>query len=153
MRAGSGLIQPTLPGLQGMLSERSRQAVGALGERWAALELERAGYRVSFTHRDGRGDLLVTNPETGEIKRVEIKTARAGQDGRWQFNMVKKGHCDYRHADVVILLPVLKSGRPVPYIVPIEAISSNRLCITSHPENYAGRLACFRRRELRLEWA
>lgn len=145
-------MQQTLPGLQILLSDQKRTAFGTLGEKWAALELERAGYSVGFAKiNQKRGDLRVVNPITGEIIRVEIKTARQGRCGRWQFNLVKNHHTSIKHADVVILLAVLKSGRPVHFIIPVQQISNTKkITIPSHPESYAGRYAVFRRRDWRL---
>jgi alkylation response protein AidB-like acyl-CoA dehydrogenase len=138
--------QYTLPGLQISLSDRSRRAVGALGERLAAALLEKAGYVVSFTQPgQQRGDLVAIQPGTGEMIFVEVKTARRGRDGKWRFTLRKRGCTDHRHADVVILLAVLKSGRPVPFVVPVDTLRhKNHAVITSHPEAYNGRLAVYR---------
>lgn len=140
--------QLTLPKLTFYLSDESRKGIGVMGEVMAAQLLEKAGYAVSFTqHRQKRGDLRVVAPKTGEIKRVEVKTARRTTDGKWRFLLWKKGCTDYRHADVVILLAVLKSGRAVPFVIPVDDLGERaQVAITSHPENYSGRWAQYRQK-------
>lgn len=136
----------TLPGLQFALSDRTRNAVGALGERWAALTLQASGYVVrSLPHRSKRGDLEAISRATGEIIRIEIKTARKCKDGKWRFLLRKQSKQDHRHADVVILLAVTLSGDVVPFVLPVRIVADQRQAvITSHPARYAGKLAPFR---------
>lgn len=138
----------TLPGLEMALSEENRRGIGALGERLAAHLLEKAGYRVSYTRPgEKRGDLRVIDQTTGEIIRVEVKTARRGKDRKWRFTLRKRRHTDHRRADVVILLAVLKSGRAIPFVVPVDVIRHRHaVAITSHPEDYSGKLAVYRQR-------
>lgn len=152
MMSGGGLIQAyTLPRLEVMLSDLSRTATGALGEQYVAAALERQGWAVAFQHCNKQGDLKAFNPDTGEIVRIEVKTARRNARGQWCFNLFKRGKTSVLHADVVVLLAILKSGRPVPFVLPVAAIG-NRHCavITSHPESYAGKLAQYRRKEIVL---
>ncbi len=138
----------SLPGLQIALSEETRRGIGALGERLAAGLLEKAGYLVSFTrYGEKRGDLVAIDQTTGEVIRIEVKTSRRGKDRRWRFTLHKRGCTDHRHADVVILLAVLKSGRAIPFVVPVEAIQHvHAVTICSHPEAYGGKLAVYRQR-------
>lgn len=144
--------QLSLPTIQLYLSDDTRKAVGTMGEIVAARLLERAGYEVSFTHNEKRGDLRAVDPATGVILRIEVKTARRGTDRKWRFLLWKQGHTDYRDANVLILLPILKSGRPVPFIIPVNLLGDrSQIVITSHPEDYAGRWAQYRQKgQLRL---
>lgn len=152
MMTGSGFIQPIgLTGLTAQLSDISRSGIGALGERYVGAALEKQGWQVSYQHCNKQGDLRAWNPETGEIVRIEVKTARRNADGNWCFNLFKKGKTSVLHADVVILLAVLKSGRPVPFIVPVTAIANRHyIKLSRHPEEYAGQLAQYRRKEIEL---
>lgn len=135
---------PTLPGLQMLLSDQSRRAIGTLGELTAWRLLESAGYVVSKASKR-RGDLRVVCRETGEITQVEVKCARRGKDKKWRFLLWKNGQQDHRHADVVILLAVLEWGETIPYVVPVSRLADQKQCvITSDPRKYAGKLAVYR---------
>src|SRR3972149_4905962 len=128
--------QMTLPTMQMYLSDSKRKAVGTMGEITIARMLECSGYDVSFTHPgEKRGDICAVSRSTGEIMRIEVKTARRATDGKYRFTLFKKGHTDYRDSDVVILLPVLKSGRVVPFVLPVERLGKrSTVLITSPPE-------------------
>lgn len=147
MAANPGTLQrPTLPGLMPTFANQRRKALGCAGEIWVSEQLARAGWQVSFTReREHRGDLRAVHPMTGEILKIEVKTARQGKDKKWRFTLVKQGCTDYRHADVLILLCALKSGHVVPFVIPVAEIPNRRqMCITSHPNSYAGDLARYR---------
>lgn len=136
----------TLPGLQIALADRGRNAVGALGEKWTRLMLEKSGYVVK-SERKGqqRGDLRVICRSTGEIFQVEVKTARRCKDRKWRFLLWKKDKQSHLHADVVILLTVTEAGYVVPFIVPVAALADqHQAVITSHPFEYRGKLATYR---------
>lgn len=145
--------QNTLPGLQKYMEQTAR-AVGMAGELYAAVALEKQGFEVSFTHPgEQRGDLRVVDPKTGVVWHIEVKTARRGKRG-WQFILRKDdkaGKTDCRHADFVILLAVMKSGRNVPFIIPVHEIGEQqKITITSHPDVYEGKWAAYRRKEVTL---
>jgi len=122
----------------------NRRALGALGERMAAHLLTEAGYLVISPKRAHSGDLRAIVGANGFC--VEVKTARKSCDGKWRFTLYKPGHTDFRDSDVVLLLAVLQSGRCIPFAIPVAEIESDRqqICITSHPERYAGRWAIYR---------
>lgn len=150
-------LQKRLFEMEVHLSDMKAKAVGVAGEIMARLLLERSGYEV-VTLRPGsrRGDLLAINRRTGETFRVEVKTARRDKSRRWKFNLVKQdqyGRTDCKHADVVLLLAVLASGRAVPFVVPVEAFADLKTFqIRGDPVAYAGRFACYRQgRTLQLE--
>lgn len=137
----------TLPGMQIALADRGRKAIGLMGEMIAKRLFESACYSV-ITPQAGqhRGDLVVTDISTGEMLKIEVKTARRGKDGKWRFTLWKKNHTNHRDSDYVVLLPVLKSGRVIPFVIPVSELENQKQAvITSHPENYAGRLSAYRR--------
>lgn len=144
-------IYDSIPHLRGILSDPGRNAIGALGERMAALLLQQQGYVVDHVGRDRqrRGDLRVIDG-AGEVIRVEVKTARRGKDTKWRFLLwkksteVKSGQ-DCRDADILILLAVLKTGDVVPFVIPMpEARDRSQICITSHPDTYTGCWSSYR---------
>lgn len=144
--------QQTLATMQSKLSDRTHTAVGAMGEQTAAALLRQSGYTVSHTGRgERRGDLRAVDPTTGEMWRVEVKTARRSKSGRWKWSLRKPGHTDIGDADIVLLLAVLKSGRAVVFVVPTGAFGDVKTfeCRT-HPEDYAGRFAVYRCRGQRI---
>lgn len=126
-------------------------SAGVHGEQLAAALLERAGYRVDYVRQaEHAGDLKATDPATGETWRVEVKTARRERSGRWQFLMRKAdrhGVTDCANADVVLLLAVLKTGTAVPFLIPCPALAGvQKITISSHPEEYAGKWSIYRQR-------
>lgn len=99
-----------------------RAYLGMWGEEWLKGKLERCGYQVSNAHKgEFRGDLRVVDQVTGEVFRLEVKTARAGKDKRYRFCLRKKGHTDIAHADYVALLCVSRWGTVTPYLAPVTA--------------------------------
>lgn len=138
--------QLILPSFATALADRSRRGIGALGEKTAAHLLEQSGYQVSFCQlKQKRGDLRAVSTATGQIHQVEVKTARRCKDGKWRFTLWLKNKIDHRHADVVMLLAVLESGRVITFVVPVEQLADqHQAVITSHPEKYNGKLARYR---------
>lgn len=143
------MMQPALPGF-GHSGDHGRNLLGRQGEINAYDLLARAGYRVrkSFARQ---GDLTAVDSHTGQIWRVEVKTARRCVDGKWRFLLWKRGRQDHRHADVVLLIAVLDDGRAVFFTVPTAVLANQRQAvITSHPDRYAGKLARYRQSLIRL---
>lgn len=141
------LNQMSLITIESNISKRSHTAIGALGERAAAILLEKAGYAVSFTNQRQAGDLKAINTETGETYTIEVKTARRCSDRKWRFTLAKTGHTDHRHADFVILMCALKSGRMIPFVIPISELENQRAAvISSHPEDYSGKFSIYRQK-------
>lgn len=155
---GCSLPQPPLPGFEFVIPDIHRRTLGFAGEMTAAQLLTDSGYRVARSRRY-EGDLKAQNPHTGELFRVEVKTAMCCRDRKWRFLLFKRsrfGSTDYRNSDIVLLLAVIESFQVVPFVVPVAALGCNRaqLVITSHPLRYAGWLAAFRRSgsgDIRLE--
>jgi len=134
----------------------NRWTVGSAGELVAYDLLERAGYEVARIGRgDKRGDLLAIDKDTGEMWRIEVKTSRNTGRG-WRFSLFKAGHTDCRHADVVMLLAVLKNGKCVPFVIPVSAVGNRKTIeFRREPKDYTGQWAAYRQKphELTLERA
>jgi len=143
---------PSSRGILSGLTNPSCKKIGMIGELWLADKLRNQGYLVAMgIQGQKKGDLSATDPRSGELIRIEVKTARRGKNGKWKFTLVKTGCTDHRHADVVALLAVMDSGRVVTFIVPVEALAKQRQAvISSHPERYKGKLAQWRKRDLFL---
>lgn len=126
----------------------SRHAVGTLGELIAQKLLKDNGYYVQPVEKgQGLAGLRAIDQDTGQVFDVEVKTARRGKDRKWRFKLWKAGHTDHRKADVVILIALTKAGRAVSFIVPCSELTNQKQAvITSHPEDYGGKLAKFRRK-------
>lgn len=59
--------------------------VGRSGEAYAQQRFEAMGYKVTIPPpRSKRGDLVVTNIETGQILKVEVKTSMEGVGRKWK---------------------------------------------------------------------
>lgn len=130
--------QQVLPGMEIHLADERRKAVGVAGEQWAAAALERAGYYVSFTCQRAPGDLRVLCPDTGEIIRIEVKTARRTRRKVWQFNLYRKLHdrvcTDAQKSDFVVLLAVHPSGRITPFVLPAAILGQQKQVTIAHPD-------------------
>lgn len=137
---------PTLPNIRMTFANARRKALGSAGEMWVAGELSRSNWSVSFTKSgEHRGDLRAVHPVTGEILKIEVKTARQGRDKKWRFTLVKHGCTDYRHSDVLVLLCALAAGDVVAYVMRTDDIPNRRqITISSHPANYSGIYAKYR---------
>lgn len=133
------------------VSLMSRGEIGNAGEAWAYAEFERAGYAVARTNRgDQRGDLRVLDTDTGEVWRVEVKSARRTKGKHWEVclrRQIKARVCtDISHSDMVLILAFPRIGAPVPFLIPVDALRGmSRLSIASDPRTYAGKWAKFRR--------
>ncbi|MDX2078596.1 MAG: hypothetical protein SFZ02_19345 [bacterium] len=95
--------------------------LGGFGEWLAQREFERLGYLVTIPTQKMQGDLKVIDPETGDVKLVEIKTAKRSQCG-WQFCLNKREGNHYKtkctYANITILQLVGDSGLVVAYAIP-----------------------------------
>lgn len=145
--------QPHLPGfnlpvqLAGFHTPlvQHRSGIGTLGELTAKQLFAESGYFATRAQRRRAGDLAVVDRATGELHRVEVKTARRCVDGKWRFCLYKKGHTDHRDSDWVLLLAVRADGAVVPFLVPVAVLADQRQAvITSDPLHYSGKLARYR---------
>jgi hypothetical protein len=123
----------------------SRNSLGAIGEVIAARLLESSGYLVNLTHpSERRGDLRVVDRMTGDVIRLEVKTARQNSERRWCFTLYSRGKTDYRNADWVLILAVTACGEFVPYLLPITVLGNRSTLVISAPETYAGKWSPYR---------
>lgn len=114
---------------------------GYYGEKMLRDHFTSLGYMVS--HRKHMGDLILTHPITGEIKKIEVKSARKGKDGKYRATLIKTGCTDVRDSDVLILLVAKKVDDTDIYIIPVKDIFNRRhIVITS--DNYHGRFAQYK---------
>lgn len=103
---------------------RGRQTLGMVGEQYARIMCEAHGYLADIDHNRSCGDLRVVCP-SGQVLRVEVKAARIGKDGYFQFcvtRRTKKGYIktSCTNCDALMMLGVTASGRIEIYIVPSQ---------------------------------
>jgi hypothetical protein len=101
-------------------------SLGRIGEEYARIALEAHGYLVGTSRERRHGDLWVSCP-SGRHLCVEVKTARIGKDGTWQFCIKRKYNngaikTDCSKCDAVMLLAVRLSGNVEFFIIPSKAI-------------------------------
>lgn len=107
------------------LMSGDRVTLGRTGEVYAKILLEAHGYLADIDHDRKRGDLRVVSP-AGTVMRVEVKAARLGKDGSYQFcitrrtkqGRIKTSCCD---CDAVVLLGIKPSGTVEIYVIPAKA--------------------------------
>jgi hypothetical protein len=126
--------------------------MGMAGEEYAKSQLMRMGYVVTYPTEKKQGDLRVKDPATGEVVRVEIKTARRGKDG-WQFCLNRwdgtRSKTDCTQTDITILQLVGDSGLVMTYAIPsallagIKKTSFRRITPTAR-NRWAGYLSDYR---------
>lgn len=120
--------------------EATHTALGVCGELLVSRCLCEQGYRQLQSHK--RGDLTMADRD-GVIVNIEVKTARLDKHGRFQFCIRKPGHTDAQNSHWTVLLAVLTSGKPVPFVVPSVELQAKCVAI-GVPGKYAGRLAKYR---------
>lgn len=121
-----------------ILSLESNTALGDYGEQIAATLLRRLGYKVRI-HRHAGYDLTATNRLTGQVFKIEVKTARKHSDNKWRFTAIKNGHTHSKHSDIIICLQ-FEYGCFTPYIIPVSDVANKpSICITSSAVKYAGK--------------
>jgi hypothetical protein len=142
---GCHFDQPCLPGFAALVYPHPRRSsLGLIGEVTVQRQLEAAHYWVR-PGRPGQGDLHAIVRSTGQVIRVEVKTAMQSVDHKWRFTLWKDRHTDFRFSDVVILLAALADFSFVPFAVPVADLGQrSQLCITSHPATYKGWLSPYR---------
>lgn len=152
--AVSQMVDSFLPQQMRFIAEdvslMSRAMFGQSGEQWAYAEFERAGYLVSRPEPGTqRGDLRVVDTDTGEIWRVEVKSARRDTQGNWQAclkRQIKARVCtDSAHSHFVLLLCFPRIGAPIPFLIPTDALlGMKQISIASDPRSYAGKWSIYR---------
>ena len=125
-------------------AQYAREKTGRWGENWVVERLREQGIHARRSYRGEKGDVQAVMPETGQILRIEVKTANRSKDKKWRFTLWLAGHTDHRKADLVILVALVE-GEAVPFIVPVSELYNQRQAvITSHPKRYAGKLFSYR---------
>jgi hypothetical protein len=119
----------------------SHTAFGAYGEQRAASLLWRLGLMVI----PSKGcDLIAVNRSTGERWRIEVKTAKRSNDGKYRFTCIKRNHTHTNKSDIVICL-AYDGGEFGPFIIPVkDIIGKSSVCITSNPNTYNGKYAKYK---------
>lgn len=118
------------------------QSLGVYGELLARCWMVEGGYLV----RSSRGcDLIAAHTTSGELFRVEVKTARRGVDGRFNFTLSKAAHTNHKLSDVTILLCVQYHWKVIPFVIPLAAIEDRlAIAIRADPLSYGGKYSPFR---------
>ncbi|MCU0481684.1 MAG: hypothetical protein MUE54_10810 [Anaerolineae bacterium] len=124
--------------------------MGKAGEAYAEKQFMDMGYKVTYPTEYKQGDLRVVDVTTGEIVRVEVKTARRGQNGRWQVCFRKGKKTDCHHADLVVMQLVLDSGQVIPYFIPSSDIGMLQGTSFSNATSPSGKWAGYRRGDYRI---
>lgn len=120
---------------------------GNFGEDYVYRLLVNSGYIVRKTAKFAfSGDLEVIDPSTGEIFKIEVKTANQNPlNGRFQFCLRKTGKTDCSYSDFVILVCIDTEGKIYLYCAHCSCFNGSQLVgITSHPTKYKGKYAAFR---------
>lgn len=109
----------------------ARSERGFAGEYFARHFFNRYGFIAEKQSERKRGDLRVIEPVTGQVWKVEVKTAHRRPDGKWCFQIIGTGNAstDYRHADYLFLLALLSGGKIATYLIPTKHLK-NRKTIT-----------------------
>lgn len=124
----------------------NHNALGVWGEKYAERRLKNLSAVVSarIEHKLYAGDVKAVL-ETGEIKRIEVKTARLGIDGHFRFTLVKTGHTAHKWADYVLCLCVYDESLVIPFVIPTSACGTVRaIAISRDVVKYAGKWAAYR---------
>jgi hypothetical protein len=123
---------------------------GNFGEDYVYRLLVNSGYIVRRTGKFAfSGDLEVIDPYTGEIFKIEVKTAnQSPHTNKFQFCLRKTGKTDCTYSDYVILVCIDKDGKIYLYVAHCACFNGSQLVsISSHPTVYKGKYAAFRLRQ------
>lgn len=118
---------------------------GDYGENTVKCILEHSGYIVEKTAKlRFQGDLRTICPQTGEIHRIEVKSAQ--QTGkRYRFCLYKRNHTSHLNSEFVFLVAIDRYGNEFYYCIPRhEILSVTYITIPTHPLAYQGRYAKYR---------
>lgn len=119
--------------------------LGSAGEKLAIAMLQDAGFKAYKTGERNEGDIHAKCPKTGQLFRVEVKTAsRSEARKNWQFCLNKPKHTNTSHSDYILLICVAEKD-VFTYLIPSGFLAGiSQFCITSHPTKYKGKAAPFR---------
>lgn len=105
-------------------------ALGQTGELLARAYFERNGYRIISLNTKFQGDFTVVNTATGEVIRIEVKTAKANRKTNIaQFCAFRDGRTDTRHSDLTVMIGVDTLGLVHWYFVPSCEITAKTVKI------------------------
>ena len=90
----------------------SRMSLGAIGEKMV-IDAVRAQYQVSRVHSRKQGDIVLTNG-----LKIEVKTAKRGIDGSFQYCLFRQNRTDIAHSDIVVFIEILCENCFKVYVVP-----------------------------------
>lgn len=125
--------------------------VGRDGETYARQRFEAMGYKVTIPPpRSKRGDLVVTNIETGQILKVEVKTSMEGVGRKWKVCLNKAKHTFVGHADLVVIQLVIRTGRVVSFFIPSEILLNKNTLTWRNPETPNSKWAQYRQADYRI---
>lgn len=119
--------------------------LGNAGERLAIALFKDNGFLAEKESEKFKGDIRVVSPTTGEVIKVEVKTARKAENGRerWQFCLNRDGMTSCLYSDFCLLFAVLRGGVAA-YLVPKQALGKLKVIEISNPKKYKGKLAKFK---------
>jgi hypothetical protein len=113
------------------LMSGDRVTLGKTGELYAKILFDAHGYLSEIDHQRLNGDLRVCTP-SGVVMRVEVKAARVGKGGYYQFCLTRRTRTGYvktscRNCDAVVLLGITASGRVEIYVLPAKAVQDRAI--------------------------
>lgn len=119
--------------------------LGLSGEKYIVDKISASGYIARFAGCERfSGDCLAINQYTGEILKIEVKTAQCGAKGEYRFCLIKENHTSHKHSDFVVLVCVDNNGTHYTYVIPSSLIFSTYITISSHPTRYRGKYSPFK---------
>lgn len=115
------------------------QELGAVGELIALDWLTETGYLAEHA----RGcDLIVGDPHTNKVRKVEVKASRMSENGSYEFSLFKRDHTDHKRSEFLVLLCFCPDGAILPFVIPVSAVMlTNKITIPTDPRTYTGRFA------------
>ena len=105
--------------------------LGMLGELTIASALQRYGFKTYQPAERQQGDLVAAIPGV-DAKRIEVKTAKRGSRGSFQFCLRREKSAgypktDHRDSDFLVLLCVENDFSVVGFLMPVSAVSSKKI--------------------------
>lgn len=107
--------------------------LGWLGEQIVKELIPASRFSVYKPKARYAGDLWLTDRRTGELLKVEVKTAQMNKRSRFEFKLRKNdkhGVTDISHADAVIFFCIHPSGLFWFYFIPVSALGANQKSLT-----------------------
>lgn len=127
------------------MARESNQKLGKLGEMYVTYWLKYLGYEaIDTSNARYQGDVTITATQGAKTIHFEVKTARRGNSGSWQFCLRKDRKTSINHSDYVVLLAVDDYGKLFRYVVPVDYFGkAQKFTISSHPTSYSGKVSPF----------